>query len=91
MAVPQQDAIDVYPNGDGDVVIYQSVSMIYQNDQESHIFVRPENATALCAAIMECARGLGANVEPIAQPKDPTGAERQRRYRARQSGKSSAP
>lgn len=84
MVVPQQDAVDVYPNAEGGVVIYQSVSMTYQNDQEAYIIVRPENAATLCQAIMECAAGLRVLVHPASQAKDTTSAERQRRYRARQ-------
>lgn len=89
--VREQQAIAVYPNGQGDVVIRQS-GHLYEDDV--WIVLGPQHAPALARAILEaaCYSHQEIEVELDAVPalpaprKDRTAAERQRRYRERRNG-----
>lgn len=88
VVLPEQPATAVYVNPRGHIVIRQ------QDDHEDvWIIVQPQNARRLAAAILRAAgddealgRLLGSHSEAPShgdRPKDPTAAERQRRYRER--------
>jgi hypothetical protein len=84
VAVPEQQALAVYTNPRGDVVVRQRGDY---PDEDVWIIVNPANAAALAAAILEAA-GY-SEPAPVtsqhrhSQPKDKTAADRQRRYRER--------
>lgn len=91
VVVPEQAAIAVYLNPRGDVVIRQQAQ--YHPDEDTWIVVAPDRAQAVADAIVEAARLAVYHPEDdelappaertAAVPKDPTAAERQRRYRER--------
>ncbi|HWA00384.1 MAG TPA: hypothetical protein VG841_08720 [Caulobacterales bacterium] len=85
LVVAQQDAIEVYLNADGAIVIRQSAAYGEGLFEEAFVIVQPEQAGRLCAGIMECVELPHVDRAPEVRPerKDATGAERQRRYRAR--------
>lgn len=88
IAVAEQLAIAIYPNPKGVVVVRQERA--WDEDSDTVIFVNPDHARAVAAAILEAA-GLEPDVviagllAPPATPPvaDPTAAERQRRHRQR--------
>ena len=82
VVVLEQPAIACYLNPRGAIVLRQDT------DDDYFVWFRPEHAAAVAAAILEAA-GLdgtklasgGATTCGTTRPKDPTAAERQRRYR----------
>ena len=88
--VPQQPAIAVYLNPTGDVVLRQRGDLY---DDDSWCWFRIERAPAVARAIIETAGLDIAELMPEptrigSKPKDPSAAERQRRYRERQKKES---
>ena len=87
--VREQPAVAVYLNLAGDIVLRQQGDVF---DDDAWIWFHPEHAAAIAAAILEAA-GLDAPVLTPSQttdavlPKDPTAAERQRKYRERKKKK----
>lgn len=81
IVIPPQQALAVYSNGRGAVVIRQQGDGF---DEDAFICIRPENARALAAAIL---REAGAALDAEATEQRPkassAAAERQRRHRAR--------
>lgn len=90
IAVPEQLAIAVYRNPAGDVVIRQGS---WPEPDDACIILSPRNARQLATAILRTAGDIEALGRLLGspsggaseghQPKDPTAAERQRRYRQR--------
>jgi hypothetical protein len=79
--VAQQDAIAIYTNEDGGIVIRQH----NWPDDDSYIIVARNNVEKVAGAMMAEA-GLTIPVPAqvlLPAPKDPTAAERQKRYRDR--------
>jgi hypothetical protein len=80
----EQPAVAVYTNPRNEVVIRQACA--WDEDDDTVIFVLPENAKAVADAIMAAAARLQPpSASPPSQPL--TGAERQKRYRERNGGR----
>jgi hypothetical protein len=79
VVVRQQDAVAVYANAVGDIVIRQKGDGF---DDDVWIIVAPSNASAVATAILEEVWLVRA-AEPPEVKADHTAAARQRRYRQR--------
>ncbi|NEU96952.1 hypothetical protein [Bradyrhizobium uaiense] len=75
--IPDQDAIAVYKNDQGDIAIKQ----FRWPDEDGSIFVRPEYAFAFCRAVLEKAGFDPDLLLRETKAKDVTANERQRRHR----------
>lgn len=84
VVIPEQAAIAVFVNPQGDVVIRQAGQ--YGPDEDMWIIVAPDRAAVLADAIVQATAFHGTQPDDSkpAAAKDRTAADRQRRYRERQ-------
>jgi hypothetical protein len=89
LVVPEQQAVAVFWNPRGELVIRQKAD--FYPDEDHYVIVHPGNIRKLAHRLLLEADSLedGADEQPkerlaLAPPKDPTATERQRRHRQRQ-------
>jgi hypothetical protein len=80
----EQPAVAVYTNPHNEVVIRQACA--WDEDDDTVIFILPENARAVADAIVASAAPLLRSAPPSPSQRL-SGAERQRRYRERNGGR----